>query len=159
MDFEEPTFTTSLSLAFLPVSPFTIQARHGDLGWGVHRVGVFCPSFHTVSVGTQPVVSTRRPTLLNLQSTTDKCSSNPFSRNFSWQQMETITDSHNWPKRRNQETVHCLVPTDISTTQLLNLRVRGHFRRGSRKILRARETKFAGRLSLRNVREWAGEMA
>lgn len=33
----------------------------------------------------------------------------------------------------------CLAPSDTSTTQSLNLRVREHWGRGERKIVRARE--------------------
>lgn len=71
-------------------------------------------------------------------SSTDKWSSNPFSRNFSWQQMEIITDNHNWSNER------CLVPTDTCTIQLPHLRPWVHFGRGGRKILRARETSLLG---------------
>ncbi|KAL6036055.1 hypothetical protein STEG23_026080, partial [Scotinomys teguina] len=40
----------------------------------------------------------------------------PHQRNFSLQQMETITENHNRSKCKEQEITWCPVSTDMSTT-------------------------------------------
>lgn len=51
-------------------------------------------------------------------------------RSGSFQQTETITESHNWSQYREQMTMGYLDPTDASTTQVVHLRLRGHPGRG-----------------------------
>lgn len=67
---------------------------------------------------------------------TDKCSSYPYQRNFSWQQMQTITENH----IGEQETM-VPGPNLYICTQLLHPRLGNYFGRGGQIILKARGTK------------------
>lgn len=64
----------------------------------------------------------------------------PYQRNFSWQQMQTITENHNQSKCEEQETV-VPGPNLYICTQLLHPRLGDHFGRGGQMILKARGTK------------------
>ena len=71
----------------------------------------------------------------------------PYQRNFSWQQMQTITENHNQSKCEEQETV-VPGPNLYICTQLLHPRLGDHFGRGGQIILNQRNKKFAVRLCL-----------
>lgn len=49
-------------------------------------------------------------------------------------QTETMTESHKWPKQREQVTSRCLAPIDTSTAPLPHLRLRDHCGRRGRKM-------------------------
>lgn len=46
------------------------------------------------------------------------------------QQIETITERHNWPKCREQLTIRCPVSIDVTRTQSLHLKFKGRHSRG-----------------------------
>lgn len=69
------------------------------------------------------------------------------------QQMEIITEKHNWSKSREQVSKGCPASTDTPTAQLLYLKLRGRQgREGRQKGCRSqRARKSAGRLHLLEV--------